>query len=176
MNVTEAIRLLSHEDAVLFAAAAAERALMRAGMADQRSWGAIRTARLVALGEAGHADAEMAADAVWEDAVWAADEEAWAWAAANEAVWAAARAAAQTTAAARYVAAQAAAWAAWDGLADQEANIARLLVGDMETVDVLVALDAWLERGGDPVVATWPLWAQAAAIRGAEMSEVLEAI
>ena len=82
----------------------AERALKKAKVTDERSWNAIKVARLYNKGEATkeELDAARAAarDAAWDaarDAAWAAAWDA-AWAAARDAAWAAAWAAARDAA------------------------------------------------------------------------------
>lgn len=120
------LRLMSPSDHRLFAAACAERALMRSGVTDQRSWGAVRVARLHALGEA--SDQELA------DAARSARAAALAALAAQYA----ARYAAQATACeAAQAAAQYAAWdaaqdaalaAAWDNAWDAQLDNALRLV------------------------------------------------
>jgi len=74
----------------------AERALEKAKVTDERSWNAIKVARLFNEGKATKEELAAAGDAAW-DAAWAAARAAaWdaAWAAAWDAAWAAARAAA----------------------------------------------------------------------------------
>jgi len=126
---------LSGADVVLFATAAAERALLSVGIADARSWTAVQVARLAAFGEADAvavAEARAAAEAAEKafeaarvaararvknataEAVRVAWAWAWAWDAATEAVaeaGVAASAAWATKAATRAVAAEAA-WVA----------------------------------------------------------------
>lgn len=93
------VKRLHWDDAILrlFAADCAERALSNAGVTDERSWNAVRVARLFALGEVTVGDlaaawAAWAADAVWAAADAAADAAGdAAWGAARDAAWAAAR-------------------------------------------------------------------------------------